>query len=272
MNVSWALAWMGQASIAAGLWGNSDYQQMLQKLKVFTKKIKPEFTLVDTDTRRNITIVDTAKNKEMHLRNKSELATKNSLKKLKADLKKIVIKNSICVFSGSMPQDLLNETASLINYCSQSGAKIAVDTSGRPLSRIVAGGTWLIKPNIDELSELLNTKVANTAAALVRAGRQLLDKVEIVLISRGSKGAIVLTEHQAWQAAVDITTPNKVLCTVGCGDYLLAGFLKGLQENYDIAFALEKAIKAATAHVWGFSGVNEWGQLQKQIKVKMTPA
>ena len=94
-----------------------------------------------------------------------------------------------------MPEGkLLDDVLRIINYCRDSGAKIALDTSGKPLKRIVhTGNIWLEKANVQELRELLGKRVKDEPASLVRAGQKLLDKIEILLISRGQKGCIAVT-------------------------------------------------------------------------------
>ena len=56
---------------------------------------------------------------------------------------------------------------------------------------------------------------------------------------------------------------------VGCGDYLLAGFLKGLKDKSDPGFALETAIKAATARAWGWAEEMTWEDAEKSIDVSL---
>ena len=251
LNISRALAQMGIKSIAAGLWGKNDIAEMKKSLGSLSKTISVKLTPAEADTRRNITVIDTAKNREMHLRCKSKLATAQSLKQLQNDLGKIVTKNSICVFAGAMPAGkLLALVKQIIGSAQKKGAKIAVDTSGAALKGIVKnGGLWLIKPNVEELSELLGSRVADRKSELVSAGRKLLGKVEIVLISRGSKGAVVVTKDGYWSAKS--TQKGKVLSTVGCGDYMLAGFIKAFTEGCDIADALQTAVKTGTAKACG---------------------
>jgi 1-phosphofructokinase len=104
LNVSKALAWMGQKSAATGLWGSYDYQQMKKIVQSLWPSIKVKMTIVAGSTRQNITVIDTAKNKEMHLRSPSRLVNQEALRKLKSDLQALVNKNSICVFAGAMPE------------------------------------------------------------------------------------------------------------------------------------------------------------------------
>ena len=269
LNISRALAWMGQENIAAGLWGWDDYQQMLKAMRPLGRLVKVKMTAVDGGTRRNITVVDTANDREMHLRNKSELASRKALRKLEADLKVIVHKDSVCVFAGMMPEDeFIEDVVRIIKSCRERDAKIVVDTYGDALKQILeTGAAWLIKPNVEELRELLGEQITDIPAGLVRAGRKLLDKAEIVVISRGQKGGVVVTKKGAWQGRC--IGRGRVLSTVGCGDYLLGGFLKGLKDKSDAGFALGTAIKVATAKAWGWTHKMSWLDVQSKIKVQV---
>ena len=269
LNVSKALALVGQRSIAAGLWGRDDHEQMLTAAKSLWPSVRVKMTAVAAPTRKNITIIDSAGNKEMHLRNKSRLASAKTLKKLRAGLKAIVSKGSVCVFAGSMPDsELLGEVIGTVELCKNRGAKVVLDTSGYPFTEIVnSGSVWLIKPNVAELCELLDEQVKDGPVSLAKAGRKLLDKVEIVLISRGAKGGLVVTKDGAWQGrCVDRA---KVFSTVGCGDFLLAGFLKALEDGSGTDLALKTAIKVATARAWGWTEKMNWLDAQNSIEVQV---
>ncbi|GAI24815.1 unnamed protein product, partial [marine sediment metagenome] len=127
----------------------------------------------------------------------------------------------------------------------------------------------------DELRELLGGQVTDSPAGLVMAGRKLLDKVEIVLISRGKKGAVVVTKKGAWQGRC--VGRSRVLSTVGCGDFLLAGFLNPVRskssasnwvkDKSDAGSALGTAIKVATAKAWGRTEGKSWSKALREIKV-----
>lgn len=269
LNISKALAWLGGKSTAAGLWGNDDLCRMEEAIRPLGKRVKVKMTAVPGATRQNITVIDTAGNKEMHLRSLSELASKKALRRLKVDLDSIVTKHSTCVFAGSMPEGFLGEIIRMINWCYEKGAKIAIDTSGKALKTIVShSNIWLIKPNVQELGELLGRQTYDRPASLAKAGAELLDKIDIVLISRGRKGAVVVNREGVQQGHC-CETGVKALSTVACGDYLLAGFLKGLKDKGTANAALETAIKVATARAWGWAEKKQWRQVQHQIKVKI---
>ena len=270
LNISRALAWMNQESTAAGLWGKGDYEQMLTVLCSSAGRVKVRMTVVDGNTRRNVTIVDTARKRDMHLRDSSQLASPNALRRLKAGLRKMVGGNSVCVFAGAMPEGkLTGEVGRIIKACSERGAKVALDTSGPALKKFIdTGEVWLIKPNVEEFCRLLGEQIRDRPASLVKAGRRLLKKVDIVLISRGEKGSVVVTEKGTWQGRC--TARRKASSTVGCGDYLLAGFLKGLKGKSDFGSALKTAIKAATAKAWGWADRMDWSKVGRRINVQIS--
>lgn len=268
LNISRALAWMGQKSIAAGLWGRGDFQQMLKTMRPWRDFIRIKMTAVEGSTRHNITVVDTVNNRQMHLRSRSRLASRRALGRLKSDLGTIVRSDSICIFAGAMPEaGLLSDVVRIIKSCQRRTARIVVDTSGDDLRKIVNScGAWLIKPNVEELSRMIGERIKDNPAHLVAVGRRLLDRVEVVLISRGRKGAIVVTGKGAWRGRC--VGKRGVLSTVGCGDYLLAGFVKGLKDKSDAGAALKTAIKVATAKAWSWTE-NRWSRVQRQIPVEV---
>lgn len=271
LNVSCALAWMGFENIAAGLWGRDDYDEMQAAVARLGGQIATRMTAVEGRTRRNITVVDTLHHREMHLRDSSSLASADSLGKLGAALSDLIRPGDICVFAGAMPAgELLAPTVDLVRTCCRAGARIAVDTYGPVLQSIVDQGlAWLISPNVAELHELLGSQIEDTPAKLAEAGRALLDRLDMVLISRGEKGALLVTKGAVWTGAATARRP--VLSTVGCGDYLLAGFLGGLRQTGDPRVALTEGLKAATARAWGWTEARAWPDVDKEIAVAVEP-
>ena len=267
LNLSRALTWMQTNNTAAGLWGRDDYAEMLREIKPLQKYLKVRFTVVRGQTRRNVTVIDTKNRREMHLRSPSLLASGSALKSLRADLKHIVKPDCLCVFSGSLPSEpYLPAVLSMVNDCRERGAKIILDTSGKPLRAMVeSGGLFLLKPNVAELQELIGTSIRNTPAALIKAGRILLDRAKMILISRGAKGSVLVTRTRIWQAKG--ICRGRVHSTVGCGDYLLAGFLQGVSQGRNRRSALQLGLQAATAKAYRLEHRYTWNQVRRKIRV-----
>jgi 1-phosphofructokinase len=260
LNVSRALDLLGRRSIAAGLWGREDLAMALGQLRA-TPLIEPKLTAVPGQTRRNITLIDTGRGREMHLRSPNPLAGPQNLRRLTRDLAAIVGEGVLCVFAGAVPDSVVDEFVRMVRSCRAKGARIVVDTSGAALRAAVEeGGLWMIKPNVEELAELVGRRIGDRPEAIGRAARSLTDRVELVVVSRGARGAMVVTqEFEVTQTAPKIRT---VRHTVGCGDFLLAGFLDGYlsacarfdlgrPDRSAIRKGLGRGIRLASAHAAG---------------------
>lgn len=264
LNISKALNGLGIKSIAAGLWGQPDYSQMRGVLSAEHPLIEPSLTLVDGKTRTNLNIVDTKNKREMHLRSECGLAGRQSLKRLADDLAAMDSMDT-AVFAGATPDEFLDECLSVVNVCRRKGAKIAVDTSGAALETFVkAGGLYLIKPNFEELCQLLGQRLEDDAASIISAARSLCDSVDVVLVSRGARGALAITKEAAVECAAKENRP--ALSTVACGDYLLAGFLSQTDTG-DMSAALSTGVRVATAKVWGLTEEANWHYSINRIEV-----
>ncbi len=268
LNISRALAWMNKPSVAAGLWGAGDIEQMRAKVKEFAKGfIDIQMTPVPGSTRQNVTILDTAAEKEMHLRAPNPLPTADALEKLSKSLDDLVRKTDLVVFAGSMPAgQLLAKAVDILASIAQK-ARVAVDTSGPALSAI-AGKIKLfaIKPNLEELSSLAGCSVEDNTDAIETAARKFTDTAQVVLVSRGPSGVTAVTRDSA--ASARCLEKVNVLNTVGAGDYLLAGFLSEYLHSPNIAPALKSAVTAATARVTGSDQRLDFDKLNYKINVE----
>ncbi|OQA03679.1 MAG: Tagatose-6-phosphate kinase [Planctomycetes bacterium ADurb.Bin401] len=301
LNINKSLAWMGVKSTAAGLWGSHDFEQMKKTIagadlcvcpKRANTQVRPYINIQMTKavgrTRENITVVDTKNKRQIHLRDKSTLANQKSLKLLKQDLGKIISKDSLCVFAGAAPI----ETVELLELAKKKGSLVIVDTSGPALKKIVSkGGLFLIKPNVEELGELVGKKIRNEEKEIIFASKKLLTKSKLILVSRGEKGAMLLfrSEPRASATGTVVAISAKytgkkypVCNTVACGDYLLAGFLsviarsKATRQSQPAellcADALETAIKSATAKAFGINEDFSWLKVKNIMKIRLSSA
>ena len=270
LNVSRALAWLGQNSIATGLWGRDDIGQVRRVLRQTTPQIEPCLTPAPGATRVNVTVVDTEQSQEMHMRCPNALASSRSLGALTTRLTKRVQPGDLCVLSGAMPgADLTEAVLGLCRVCvHRAGTRLIVDSYGPLFKTIVQEKlAWLIAPNVQELEELLGRPIRDTPRTLAAAANELLENSTAVLISRGPQGALLVTRRGAWQGRC--RRREKVLSTVGCGDYLLAGFLAGLRKALPRRAALTLALKVATARAWGWPDYRTWSAARRDIPVEI---
>ena len=107
------------------------------------------------------------------------------------------------VASGSLPGGVPDDFyARVARIARQRGARMILDTSGRPLAAAVAEGVDLIKPNLREMRELAGREPADAseweaaAKVLVHSG-----KVGVIALTMGHLGAVLVTRDQVLRAS-----------------------------------------------------------------------
>ena len=111
-------------------------------------------------------------------------------------LKLDVIKNGdTLVLAGSVPSSLPSDIyESILKRLSGRGVRFVVDATGKLLENTLQFKPFLIKPNIDELCEVLNIKI-ETEEELIAAAKRLQEKgAQNVLVSLGGDGAVLLAD------------------------------------------------------------------------------
>lgn len=168
------------------------------------------------------------------------------------------------VLAGSVPssvpktvyEDMLRRVAPL-------GVRVVVDAERELLLRTLPYHPFLIKPNLQELSDIVgrpllnDSEIAAAAAELQQAG------AKNVLVSLGGEGALLLDEQGCLyrERAVGGSPVN----TVGAGDSMVAGFLCGVAKGYAHALRLGIAAGGATAVKVGLATGEEIGRLMREF-------
>lgn len=176
----------------------------------------------------------------------------------------------ILVASGSLPPGAPTDFyARLAALTRQRGGRFVLDTSGPALAAALAEGVWLFKPNLRELSALVDRPLDNAAqwqaAAqdLVRQGR-----AEVVALTLGHLGAVLATREGVWSTpALDIP----VASAVGAGDSFVGGLVWGLQRGLPLQEAFTWGIAAGSAALLtagtGLSKAEDAQRLQPQVVI-----
>jgi 1-phosphofructokinase len=124
---------------------------------------------------------------------------------------------------GSLPPGVMPDFyARLIVRLRQGGAKVALDTSDVSLELGLPAGPDLVKPNRDELA-VVTGRSLRTLGDVIEAAQLVHDKgAEVVLVSLGADGAVLVDETGATHGEAPVAVPRSA---VGAGDAMLAGFL-----------------------------------------------
>ncbi|MGE0662176.1 MAG: 1-phosphofructokinase family hexose kinase [Hyphomonadaceae bacterium] len=150
------------------------------------------------------------------------------------------------VASGSLPPGAPADAyARLASLAKEQGIRFVLDASGDALRHALDEGVHLVKPNVGELQEALHTPLSCTDD-IVDAARSVIDsgKAEIVVVTRGPEGAVMVTRDSAW-AGEAIRAP--VVSSVGAGDSFLAALVWSLARGDVGETALRYGLAAGAA-------------------------
>ncbi|HET8869680.1 MAG TPA: 1-phosphofructokinase family hexose kinase [Aquabacterium sp.] len=150
------------------------------------------------------------------------------------------------VASGSLAPGVPTDFyARLATLAKKGGARFVIDSTGEPLKLALNTGVFLYKPSLRELQELTGRSL-ESAADQVAAARVLINsgEVEVLALSLGERGALLVTRDQAWQAA-PLAVP--VMSAIGAGDSFVGGMLWALNDSHDLPTAFAYGVAAASA-------------------------
>lgn len=151
----------------------------------------------------------------------------------------------IAVLGGSVPPGLpVTVYRDLISRLRGRGIRTIVDASGAALAAALTARPALVKPNVDELGELLGRAPEDDRAILEAAREVRARGADAVVVSMGADGAIGVDETGAYRAsAVRVEARS----TVGSGDSMVAGLAIALSEASGLAEGLRLGAAAGAA-------------------------
>lgn len=244
INVARALHGHGHATVAVFPVGGPDGDVLVAELASQGVPIHP--VPIAGSTRTNVTVADssgvTTKINEPGPRlSEGELdaVVEAVADELSPGARAVVVAGSL---PDGVPTSLLARVADL---AASRGIDFAVDTSGAPLAAAVAGGGLaVVKPNDEELAELVGRDLT-TVGDVLGAAREVVDRGNAaVLVSLGAHGALLALRESVWWAGGAALVP---VSTVGAGDAMLAGWLS--------AHGAPPEERLRTAVAWGRAAV-----------------
>ncbi len=153
----------------------------------------------------------------------------------------------IVVASGSLPPSVpVDFYGRIAAIARERGFKLIIDTSGEPLRHAAAPGTYLLKPNVSELSVIAGGGMSQgviegAARSIVATGR-----AEAVVVSTGAAGAMLVDARGLHRVPAPIV---QVANRVGAGDSMVAGIAVALARGWTLADAVQFGVAAGSAAV-----------------------
>ena len=262
INASEVLTELNIENKALAIVGGNNGRTIASMLE--NKGIKANFIWSDFETRENLKIKEKNTNQETEI-NESGKVSKENIEDLISTFEKEIKKNKKIILSGSLPSGVeKNIYAELIEKAKAKDARIILDSSGKQFKLALKKAPYLVKPNLEEMENLLERKINNNED-LRKGAKYILEQgVNIVMISLGEKGAFVASETEAYR----IYTPQVKVSqtTVGAGDTMAAGLAAEIDKNKSLKNMGIFAAALATAFVesGSISAIDE--QLIKKIK------
>lgn len=153
---------------------------------------------------------------------------------------------AIIVASGSLPPGVPEDFhARLASNAKAAGDRMVLDASGPALAAALKEGLFLIKPNLRELEDLTGRPL-NDESERLAAAREIVARggAELVALTLGEDGALLVAADQAWRAAA---MPILPISSVGAGDSFLGGMVHALAAGRPLEDAFRQGVAAGSA-------------------------
>lgn len=243
VNVSKAICRLGTPSLAVFTSGGQSgtlLVDLLQKEKKITLQPIP----TQNPTRENFIASDKNTNAQYRFGFSGAPLTKAEQQRIVGAVQQL--KCNYFVLSGSLNEGVSsNFYQRIATIAKANGAKVIADTSGEALQKVLDFGVFLVKPNVGELAKLIGVEklelddVPNAAQKLIEKG-----SAEIVVVSLGSQGAILVTKDQI----EFVSAPHVVKkSTVGAGDSMVGAMVWALVENKSLKEVIQWGVACGTA-------------------------
>lgn len=242
VNISRALCENGVENTAVIVVGKENGQRFLDDLKGDICNIEPIFA--EGRIRENIT-VHTNEKSETRISFSGFESSDALLSELSEKCDRLIGGESIVTVTGSLLSKMdVAKVKALILRWKEKGAKVVIDSRSFSLSDLVELKPFLIKPNGEEISKYLGKEV-NGFEDIIDSAKELHKSgIENVMVSLGSKGALLVCSEGAFTAKPPRCTP---ISTIGAGDSSIAGFVAAVKEGKEAALCLKTAMAYGNA-------------------------
>lgn len=245
INVSKVVAKLGGKTCAYALLGGTVGTQI--ESDIVDMGISCVSVAIEGDTRTNLKIIDTQTGTHTDINEPGPVVDSQELLDLLQRLTSDIEEGDVVVLSGSLPRGVPSDTyATWIRASKQAGAAVFLDTDGRALTAGIDAAPTLVKPNLQELSDLVGQELTTTEDIVAAAHELLSGGIKTVVVSLGQQGALFCTKEHA----ISARAPHvPVGSTVGAGDAALAAIAFAWERGYRLSDTATLAIATGSANV-----------------------
>ena len=227
---------------------------------------RPIYLKTEANSRMNVMI--TGPHQDTRFDPSAPKVKDSEIERLFIYLKRHLKPKDIVILSGSLGQEDKHLYARIMEECCNPvDAYVFLDTVDEALTYALPYRPFMIKPNDEELGDLLGKKLTSDEE-IIAGGEEFKKKgPRSVMVTLGRRGAYYFSEEGHVYHCSNATGTQ--ISAVGAGDSSIAGFIKGLSEGKSIEETLQYSMAAggATAFSPHLGSYKLWKSLLPQIKV-----
>jgi 1-phosphofructokinase len=231
VNVASFLADYGHDTAVTGYLGKENADIFEQFFA--SKGIDDCFVRIPGNTRINVKVVDEVNQQTTDINMPGQTPPREAMNTLLQTIEQLANSCDWFILSGSLPPHVPTTIyAAIITNLKRQKKRIILDTSGEALREGIQAGPTIVKPNIEELQHLVRHSLTSEAEIQQAAHQLLNEDVELVVVSMGRQGAMLVE-----QATTLIATPPNVTVkkTFGAGDAMVAGLVTAQIQGLSLA-------------------------------------
>jgi len=245
INVSKTVQALGGKTLAIGVLGGSSGGYI--KMALDELGIANDMVITASTTRTNLKVVDPVLGTNTDINEAGSPVSPEDLQKVWQKILDAVQPGDTVVFAGKNPPEMPDELlAEWIRKLKSLDVRVCVDTVGEPMRLALQEKPDIIKPNREELSDIVGRDL-RTADDVLQAARELVAQgIGLVAASMGGEGAWFVTANQC----ICGRNPKvAVVSTVGAGDAMMAALAHYSAAGCSLEETARRAVAVATATV-----------------------
>ncbi|ASK62233.1 tagatose-6-phosphate kinase [Virgibacillus phasianinus] len=266
LNVTRVLEQLGEEVAATGFLGGG----LGDFIRTDLSGIQDYFVTIEGETRNCIAVIHEGKQTEILESGPVISGSEGEL--FLASFSEYVQKVDIITISGSLPRGLPDDFYEKVIRAA-GDTPVLLDTKGELLKKTLKSKPYVIKPNVDELGDLLGRAITDEQDIVAALGSEIFADIPWVVVTNGADGAVVKHNDAVYQATIPQV---KAVNPVGSGDAVLAGFAAGLSRGladedlikFGLAMGVLNALEEQTGHItpekidWCIGEISgTWGQV-----------
>lgn len=213
--------------------------------------VRPIIFAVNGRTRTNLTVLEADQRRATHIKTDGYVVGSGDIEAMIASVTNAVAAEDILVVSGSLPPGFSNaRLRDLLRAGAKSGQHLFLDLNPASYSVGLEFRPVAIKPNLQELEEIVGKSLAGSREIAVAAKELARGGAKIVLVTLGADGVIAFSgeENVALLVRIPVGERPSNDDAVGSGDTFLAGFIEAVIRGVPLKESLMNACAFGAAN------------------------